>query len=57
MDMNKTITISREDFIEASTSIMKKGALGELLKEKPMMVLMCTMISSELHKELFKEEV
>lgn len=57
MDMNKTITISEEDFMKASANIMSGEKVGKLLKEQPMMTLLVTMISFELQNELFKEEV
>jgi hypothetical protein len=57
MDMNKTITISEEDFMRASANIMGSDKLGELLKEHPMVTLLVTMISFELQNELFKGEV
>lgn len=57
MDMNKTITISRGDLLEAFKDAMNGEALNKLIESQPMLVLLITMINVEVDKVLFKEEV
>lgn len=56
MDMNKKITITEEEFLEASAKVIGGENLRELISHQPVLLLFATALSMDLARLLFREE-
>ena len=54
--MNKVITITKDELMEAVAETMASGKVKELLREQPTLILLLAAFGAELTRELFKEE-